>query len=165
MPQDSSFDIVSKVSEQEIDNAVNQTKKTILTRYDLKGSKCQIDLDKKDLKIKLTADDHMKHETLLGILNERLASRNIPLKSLKMGTPEISLDGTYQQEIEFINGISTEQAKEVTKIIRDLGLKVQAQIQNEQIRVTAKSKDDLQTVITALKGKDLSIPLQFTNYR
>jgi uncharacterized protein YajQ (UPF0234 family) len=160
-----SFDIASKVDVQEVDNAVNQTKKMLLTRYDLKGTKCAVDLDKKELKIQLKADDNMKHETLLGILKERLASRNVSLKALKPGIIEQGLDGTVQQLIEFQNGIPADTAKDITRLIREMGVKVQPQIQSDQIRVTAKSKDDLQQVMSNLREKDLTVSLQFINFR
>lgn len=165
MAQEYSFDIASKVDVQEVDNAVNQTKKMLLTRYDLKGTKCSVELDKKELKIQLKADDNMKHETLLGILKERLASRNVSLKSLKPGNLEQGLDGTVQQLIEFQNGIPAETAKEITRMIREMGVKVQPQIQSDQIRVTGKSKDDLQQVMSNLREKDLTVSLQFINFR
>lgn len=165
MAQEYSFDIASKVDVQEVDNAVNQTKKMLLTRYDLKGTKCAVELDKKELKIQLKADDNMKHETLLGILKERLASRNVSLKALKPGTVEQGLDGTVQQWIEFQNGIPADTAKEITRMIRDMGVKVQPQIQSDQIRVTGKSKDDLQQVMSNLREKDLTVSLQFINFR
>src|SRR5574341_2625401 len=142
MAQECSFDIVSKIDLQEVDNAVNQVKKMIITRYDLKGRKCNVSLDRKSSQIQVHADDKMKYETLLGIVKERLAARNVSLKSLKLSPEEQGLDGSIQQKIEFQMGIPAETAKEITKTIRDMGLKVQAQIQSDQIRVAGKSKDD-----------------------
>ncbi len=165
MPSEYSFDIISKIDLQEVDNGVNQTKKIVLTRYDLKGSKCEVNFDRKENKIQVIAEDKMKYATLLDILKERLAARNVPLKSLKYGNEEQGIDGSVRQTIEFQMGIPTDIAKEINKSIRDLGLKVQPQIQSDQIRVTGKSKDDLQTVMNFLKQKDLSIPLQFSNFR
>ncbi|MBI1871748.1 MAG: YajQ family cyclic di-GMP-binding protein [Chlamydiae bacterium] len=165
MASESSFDIVSKIDLQEVDNAVNQTQKMILTRYDLKGSKCKVSFDRKENKIQINADDKMKHQAVSDILKERVASRNISLKSLKWQDKEQALDGTVQQKIELQMGIPAETAKEITQMIRELKLKVQPQIQSDQVRVTSKSKDDLQTVIALLKEKELSIPLQFSNFR
>lgn len=165
MAAEYSFDVVSKIDLQEVDNGVNQVKKMILTRYDLKGSKCDISFDRKENKIHLSADDKMKHTTVVDILKERLAARNVPLKSLKYGNEEQGLNGVIQQTIEFQVGIPSEVAKEISKLIRDLGLKVQPQIQNDQVRVASKSKDDLQSVMTFLKQKELSVPLQFINFR
>ena len=165
MSLESSFDIVSKIDLQEADNAVNQAKKIILNRYDLKGSRCQINFDRKENKIELFADDKMKYDAVLDILKERLAARNISLKSLKYEPLENALDGSIKQLILFQMGIPSEEAKNITKIIRDLKLKVQPQIQGEQIRVSGKSKDDLQSVISRLKQHEFSVPLQFANYK
>jgi uncharacterized protein YajQ (UPF0234 family) len=162
---ESSFDIVSKIDLQEVDNAINQVTKLISTRYDLKGTKCNVFFDKKASQIQIKADDKMKYETLLDIVKERLAARNVSLKSLKLNPEEHGLDGSIEQKIEFQMGIPPETAKEITKMIRDLKLKVQAQIQSDQIRVTGKSKDDLQQVIQSLKQKEIAVPLQFANFR
>lgn len=160
-----SFDIVSKIDLQEVDNAVNQVKKMLNTRYDLKGTKCNVVFDKKTSQIQVKADDKMKYETLLDIVKERLAARNVSLKSLKLNPEQQGLDGSIEQIIEFQMGIPSETAKEITKMIRDLGLKIQAQIQSDQIRVTGKSKDDLQQVMQSLKEKEIAVPLQFSNFR
>jgi uncharacterized protein YajQ (UPF0234 family) len=165
MATECSFDIVSKIDLQEIDNAVNQVKKIIINRYDLKGTKCDVTFDKKTSQVQISAEDKMKYETLLGIVKERLAARNVSLKSLKLNTEQQALDGSIQQTVDFQNGIPSETAKEITKMIRDTKLKVQAQIQSDQIRVTGKSRDDLQQIIQILKEKDINIPLQFTNFR
>lgn len=165
MPTEYSFDIISKIDLQEVDNGVNQTKKILLTRYDLKGTNCDVSFDKKEVKVLLKASDKMKYEIVLGILKERLAGRNVPLKSMKLNTLEEAIDGSIQQVIEFQMGIPTEIAKEITKGIRELGLKLQPQIQSDQIRVTGKSKDELQQVIAFVREKQCSVPLQIANFR
>ncbi len=165
MPQDSSFDIVSKVDFQEVDNAVNQTKKEIATRYDFKGSKSDIVLDRKENTVKLTADNKLQMETLTSILKQRLGKRNISLKAIKFEDPEESLGGGMKQSGKLQNGIPSETAKEISKEIRQSGLKVQAQIMDDQVRVTSKSKDDLQAAMAKIRAKDWEVPLQFTNYR
>jgi uncharacterized protein YajQ (UPF0234 family) len=165
MAELSSFDIVSEIDLQEIDNAVNQALKELATRFDFKGSKSTIEFLKKDKKIRLIADDEMKLRNLQDILKTRMASRRVPLKALQFKDPEKAFEGTLRQEIDLISGIAQEKAKEIVKQIKQTGLKVQAAIQGEQIRVSGKSKDDLQAVITALRTQPPDIPLQFTNYR
>lgn len=165
MPADSSFDIVSRVDLQEVDNAVNQTKKEILGRYDFKGSKCDITLDRKEKKLEFNSDSKMRHQAVIEILKGRLAKRGISLKSIKFDDEQIGIDGSVRQKASLQMGIPTETAKKITKDIRDSGVKVNAQIQDEQIRVTSKSKDDLQQVMQMVRGKEYEVPLQFTNYR
>lgn len=159
-----SFDIVSKVDFQEVDNAINQALKEISQRYDFKGSKTEIELIKGE-EIKIISDDEFKLDSVIDILNGKLIKRGISPKALNLGKIEKATLGTARQTAKVINGIEKEKAKEITSAIKDTKLKVQTQILDDQIRVSAKDKDDLQKVIAMLKEKDFSIALQFTNYR
>ena len=165
MAQEFSFDIVSVLNMQEVDNAVNQVMKEILQRFDFKGSKSQAMLDKDKKIITLISDDEIKLKSVVDVLQTRLVKRGISLKSLLYGKVEPALGSTVKQVITLQQGISQEKAKDITKLIRDAGLKVRAQIQGDEIRVFSRSKDDLQAVIGILREKDPGIPLQFTNYR
>lgn len=165
MAQEYSFDIVSQVDLQEVDNAVNQALKEIATRYDFKGSQSKIEFDRANKKITLLADDDMKLRALKEILSMRCAKRNISVKSLKFGAEEKALGGAIRQEIEVIQGIPADKAKQIVSLIKDAKLKVQASIQKDQVRVSGKDKDDLQTAIHALKESKLDLALQFVNYR
>ncbi len=165
MPQDFSFDIVSKADLQEADNAVNQAKKEILTRYDFKDSKSDILFDRKELTLKLIADNSLQMETLTSILKQRLAKRGISLKAVKFDAAEETLGAGIKQSGKLQMGIPSETAKEIAKVIRGLGLKVQAQIMNDQIRVTSRSKDDLQTVMNKVRATEWDVPLQFANLK
>ena len=165
MAQESSFDVVSKVDLQEIDNALQQSMKEVAQRFDFKGSKCEISLNRTDKKLELVADDEMKLRNLRDIFATKLAKRNVSIKALKYGAEEESLGGQRKQTAEIIIGIPQEKSKEIIKSVKELKLKVQATIQSDQIRVTAKSKDDLQTVIQFIKNLSLDISLQFTNFR
>jgi len=160
-----SFDIVSEVDLQEVDNAVNQACKELAQRYDFKGSKASLAFDRKEKKITLIADDDFKLRALTDILATRLTKRGVSLKSLKFNTPEKAFEGYLRQIAEICMGIDKEKAKELTGIIKGLGLKVQAQIEGEKIKVSSAKKDELQGVITHLRGLDFSIPLNFCNYR
>ncbi|MDO8526445.1 MAG: YajQ family cyclic di-GMP-binding protein [Deltaproteobacteria bacterium] len=158
-----SFDIVSEVNRQEVENAVHQAEKEIVTRYDFKGSKSRISLDKDG--IHLLSDDEFKMRALLDIVQSKLIKRGIDLKSLEFGKVEPGPTSLVKCLIKIISGIESEKAKELVKIVKDLKLKVQASIQAEQVRVTGKDRDDLQSVIAILRGKDFPLPLQFTNFR
>ncbi len=160
-----SFDIISEVPAQELDNAVNQAIKEFSTRFDFKGSKSSIELLKSENKIKIIADDDLKLRNLQDILRGRMAARKISAKALEFGTPEKSFEGTLRQEVTIVQGIVPEKAKEIVRRIKEGGFKVQASIQKEQVRVTSKSKDELQTVMQSLRSNPPDIPLQFTNYR
>ncbi len=160
-----SFDIVSEVDMQEADNAVNQAKKEISQRYDFKGSKCSIEFDRVEKKITLTADDDFKRRALIDILATRMVKRNISLKSLVFNTPEKAFEGSLRQKVEISTGISKEKAKDLVKIIKDLKLKVQVQVEGEKLRVFSPKKDDLQAVIAHLRSIDFSLALSFCNYR
>lgn len=162
-----SFDIVSEINMQEVDNAVNQARKEIEQRYDFKGSKSEIKLEKEKGKEALTvlADDNYKLKAIIDILQSKFVKRGISVKSLDYGKAEQASGGMVRQVIKLKMGIPTEKAKEIIKIIKDTKLKVQAQIMEEQVRVSGKNIDDLQELIALLKDKDLDLPLQFGNFR
>lgn len=160
-----SFDIVSEVDLQEVDNAVNQAAKELAQRYDFKNSKASIAFDRKEKKITLVADDDFKLRALTDILATRMAKRSISLKSLKFNDAEKAFEGYLRQAVEICMGIDKEKAKELIGIIKGLGLKVQTQIEGEKIKVSSAKKDELQKVIAHLRGLNFSIPLNFCNYR
>ena len=164
MPQ-FSFDIVSRLDLQEVDNAINQATKEILTRFDFKGTKSSLEFNKTEKKIKIVADDDLKLRNIHDILKTRMVARGISVKSMEFKDPERAFEGTLRQEVSLIQGIPADKAKEVVKLIKNAQIKVQAAIQDEQIRITSKSKDELQAVIQLLKSSSFSVPLQFTNYR
>ncbi|MFZ4856598.1 MAG: YajQ family cyclic di-GMP-binding protein [Desulfuromonadaceae bacterium] len=158
-----SFDIVSKVDMQEVDNAVNQAIKEIGQRYDFKGSKCQITPEKDSVKI--LADDDYKLKAVVDVLQSKFLKRNISIKALQYGKVEPASGGMVRQIITVQQGISKEKAKDITTAIKESKLKVQAQIQDDQVRVIGKNRDDLQDAIQLLKGKDMDVEMQFTNFR
>jgi hypothetical protein len=160
-----SFEIVSEVNLQEVDNAVNQATKELSQRYDFKNSKASIAFDRKEKKITLAADDDFKLRALTDILTLRLAKRGVSVKSFKFNDPEKAFEGYLRQEVQICMGIDKERAKELTGIIKGLGAKVQTQIEGEKIKVSSAKKDELQSVIAHLKGLDFPIPLGFGNYR
>jgi uncharacterized protein YajQ (UPF0234 family) len=159
-----SFDIVSNVDTQEVDNAVNQAQKEIAQRYDFKGSKSRIEWEKKDV-ITLVGDDDYKLKALADILDTKLVKRNVPLKALGRAAVEDASGGIKRQVITIQQGIDQDKAREIVKFIKGLKLKVQSQIQGDQLRVTAKKIDDLQEVISSVKEKDFDVHLQFVNMR
>ncbi len=160
---DSSFDIVSEIDQQEVKNAVAQALKEIQTRYDLKDSKSDIAIGEKELT--LTTVDEYKLKAVRDILESKLLKRGISIKALTYQEPESALGGTVRQKVAMQNGIPIEKAREIVKLIKNTKLKVQAAIQGEQLRVTGKSRDDLQATMTMLRGARLDIDMQFTNYR
>ncbi|WP_088105153.1 YajQ family cyclic di-GMP-binding protein [Halalkalibacter urbisdiaboli] len=164
MAKEHSFDIVSDVDGQEVDNAISQAVKEITNRYDFKGSKSSIERTSDEL-ITIISDDEYKLESVIDILKSKFIKRGLSQKSMEFGKIERASGGTVRQVITLVSGLSSERAKKITKLIRDSGLKVKAQIQNEQVRVTAKSIDDLQTVIQEIKQKDFDFPVQFVNMR
>lgn len=163
MAGESSFDVVSTVDMQEAKNAVDQVNKEILNRFDLKTSGAMVDWDKEDLV--LNAPDSHKLAAVNEILDSKCIRRGISLKSLDRQKIEESLGGKVRQRVRFKQGLSTEAAKEIVKEIKGAKLKVQAQIQADTVRVSGKSKDDLQSVISLLKSKDFGYDLQFVNFR
>jgi uncharacterized protein YajQ (UPF0234 family) len=165
MADEHSFDIVSKVDMQEVLNAVQQATKEITQRFDFKGSKSSIELNKDRAEILLTSDDEYKLKSVTDILKSKFVKRNVPLKSLNYGKIEQASGGTIRQIVTLQQGISPERAKNIIKLIKDMKLKVQAEIQKDQIRVRAKKIDDLQAVIRMLKEKDFDFHLEFINYR
>ena len=158
-----SFDIVSTVDMQEVDNAVNQTLKEIAQRYDFKGSKSQVTLEKDTIKV--LADDDFRLKAIIDILQSKCIKRGISVKALQYGKAEPASGGMVRQIITIQQGISKEKGKELNAIIKESKLKVQSQIQEDQVRVTGKNIDDLQEIIQLLKGKDLGVELQFVNFR
>jgi uncharacterized protein YajQ (UPF0234 family) len=158
-----SFDIVSEVNSMEVENAVNQAKKELASRFDFKGSKAEIQLEQNE--IKLTAEDQFKIKALEEIVLGKLARRQVSLKSVDRGTADISPLGHARQTIKIKQGIEGAAAKEIATFIREGKMKVTAQIQGDQIRVTGKSRDDLQAVIAAVKAHDFPVALSFQNYR
>ncbi len=160
-----SFDVVSEVNMQEVKNAIDQTMKEVRQRFDFKKSKSDLTLKEKEKELVVVSDDEFKLKALLDILKGRCVKRSVSLKALIYGKIEEALGGTVRQVITIQNGLSSEKAKEISKEIRDAKLKVQAQIQGDQVRVQSKSKDELQTAIAFLKQKDFGIDLQFANYR
>ena len=160
---DSSFDIVSKVDKQEADNALNQASKEVEQRYDFKGTGAEIDWSGEDILIKANSEERAK--AVLDVFQSKLIKRGISLKSLVAGEPQPS-GKEYRISCSLKNGIDSDNAKKISKIIREEGPKsVKSQIQGDELRVSSKSRDDLQSIIALLKGKDLELDLQFTNYR
>ena len=163
MAAENSFDIACKIDMQEVTNALDQARREIETRYDLKGSKNELTLDKTDITV--AAADDMKLKAVVDILQSRLHKRGVPLKALTYGTVEQASGGVLRQKISLQQGIPIEKAKEIVRLIKDTKLKVQASIQADQVRVSGKNRDDLQKVIALLRDNELGIALQFTNYR
>ncbi len=165
MADEHSFDIVSKVDLQEVLNAVQQAMKEISQRFDFKDSKSHIELNKDKNEIVIVSDDEYKLKSVVDIFQGKLVKRRVSLKSLVYGKIEPALSGTVKQVITLQQGIPTEKAKEIVKVIKDTKLKVQAEIQKDQVRVRAKKIDDLQAAIRLLKEKDFGIHMEFANYR
>ena len=161
--QDFSFDIVSKVDMAEVKNAVNQAQKELENRYDFRGSSAKIEFDDKE--ISLTADDEFRMDQLKDIVFSKLIKRNVDARSIEYGKLEPGPGVSVKQKITFKQGIEQDKAKALVKQIKDKGLKVNAQIQGDALRVSGKAKDDLQKAITFVKSLDLEFPVDFTNYR
>jgi uncharacterized protein YajQ (UPF0234 family) len=160
---DNSFDVVCKIDMQEVTNALDQARREIETRYDLKGSRNEITLDKTDIVV--AAADDMKLKAVVDIIQSRLHRRGVPLKALTYGKVEEAAGGLKRQRIGLQQGIPIDKAREIVRLVKETKLKVQAAIQEDQVRVSGKSRDDLQRVIALLKERDLGIALQFANYR
>jgi uncharacterized protein YajQ (UPF0234 family) len=163
MAADNSFDIVCKVDGQEVTNAVDQTRREIETRYDLKGTRSQVEQEKTALTV--TAPDDMKLKAVIDILQSKLHRRGVPLKALSYGKVESAAGGTLKQRIDLQQGIPIDKAREIVRMVKDTKLKVQAAIQEDKVRVTGKNRDDLQKIIGLLREAELGIALQFDNYR
>ncbi|MDR0486094.1 MAG: YajQ family cyclic di-GMP-binding protein [Elusimicrobiota bacterium] len=160
-----SFDIVSEVDFMEVENAVNQAQKELASRFDFKGGKSSIELNKGEKKIILVADDDYKLKSLKDILEGRFAKRSISIKSLDYKSVEKAFEGNIRQTAEIISGLPSDKAKEIVKIIKDSKIKVQTQIDGAKVKVISAKKDDLQAAIAHLKQISFSLPLQFVNYR
>jgi uncharacterized protein YajQ (UPF0234 family) len=163
MAAENSFDIVCKVNMQEVANALDQTRREVETRYDLKGTKNEVALDKTDIVV--TTADEMKLKAVVDILQSKLHKRGVPLKALTYGEVQDAAGGTKKQKISLQQGIPIEKAKEIVRLIKDSKVKVQASIQEDKVRVAGKNRDDLQKIIGMVKEKDLGIALSFDNYR
>lgn len=160
-----SFDVVSRVDMQEMDNTVNMLKKEVATRYDFRGSKTEVELVKKDDLIRFLTEDDMKLRALRDVLIAKAVKRGIDTKAFEFGDPERAGGDMLRQEVKVLNGIDIEVARKVVKLVKDAKLKVQASIQGDEVRITGKKRDDLQEVIAFLKEADLGVPLQYVNMR
>ena len=163
MASENSFDIVSRIDLQEVDNAIQQASKEIGQRYDFKGS--PVEISRKEHALQLKAENEYKLKAVTEILSQRLAGRKVPLKGLKFKTPEHAMGGTLRQQVDLQQGIPQDQAREIVKILKGSGLKVQAAIQGDQVRVRGKSRDLLQNAMNVLRESKLDFDMQFTNYR
>ena len=163
MAKELSFDIVCRVEMIECDNAIQQAMREVAQRFDFKGTHCSV--RREEAAMLLQADDEYKLRSLTELLEGKLVKRKVPLKALSYGKVEGAAGGTVRQEVGIQQGIPVEKAREIVKRIKASGLKVQAQIREDEVRVSGKSKDDLQAIIQALREQDLGIELQFTNYR
>jgi uncharacterized protein YajQ (UPF0234 family) len=162
---DNTFDIVSKIDLAEVNNAIQQALKEVVTRYDLKDSKSEILLNEKDHKILLESQDEFKLKAVADVFEQKLVKRKVPLKGLTFGAPTQAGGSRMRQEISLQQGIPIEKAREIVKIIKDSKKKVQASIQGDLVRVSGRDRDSLQEVIALLRGQDFGIDMQFTNYR
>jgi len=158
-----SFDVVSRVDLQEVDNALNQTRKEVAQRYDLKDARTELTWDQQAIGV--TSADDFKVKAVVDVLQSKLVRRNVPIKNLEYGKVEPAAGGRARQTITVHQGIDSEKAREITKMVKSSGVKVQAQILEDQVRVTGKKKDDLQAMIQALRAVDVGIALQFVNFR
>jgi len=165
MASNSSFDIVSEINLEEVQNAVNQSMVEIRQRYDFKNSKSEIALDKKANQMVLVSDDEAKMQSVIDVLQGKLGRRKVSIHALEYGNLELASGGTVRQIIKIQQGIPQDKGKEIAKFIKGLGAKVQSHIMDKQVRVNGKNKDDLQTVISSLKEKEFGIDMSFTNYR
>ena len=165
MAKQNSFDIVSQVDMAEVKNAVNQSTKELVQRFDLKGSNSSIELNEKEGKLVLASADEFKLEAVNGILQQKLVRRGVSLKALDYGTVDPAAQSSVRQTVTLQQGIPIEQAREIVKAIKKAKLKVQASINDDMVRVSGKDRDALQEVIAIVKEQDFPIDMQFTNYR
>jgi len=165
MAAENSFDIVSKVDIQEVRNAIDQASKEVHARFDLKDSKSEIKLAEEDKVLQLASENEYKLKAVVEILQQKMVKRGIPLKNLDYGKVEPATGSSVRQKITLQQGIPSEKAKDIVRVIKDAKKKVQATIQGDTVRITGKDRDTLQEVIALLKGKDFGIDMQFTNYR
>jgi uncharacterized protein YajQ (UPF0234 family) len=164
MPENT-FDIVSKIDLAEVNNAVQQAMKELITRFDLKDSKSNIELNEKESKLTLASADEFKLKAVRDVLEGKLVKRQVPLKGLTWGPIEPASGSSVRQTVSLQQGIPTEKAREIVKAIKDSKKKVQASIQGDLVRVSAKDRDALQEIIALMRGKDFGIDMQFTNFR
>lgn len=165
MAQDHSFDIVSKVNMQELRNAVQQAQKEVSTRFDFQGSSASVVFEESPPVLRVTADNHAQLTSVVNVVEAKLAKRGVSLKAFAWNAPEQVPSGNMKRQATLQQGLSSEKAKEITKTIKDLGLKIQPRIDGDAVRVSGKQIDDLQTAIQALKAKDFGVPIQVENYR
>ncbi len=165
MAKSCSFDIVSQLDMNEVKNAVSQATMEIRQRFDFKNSKSEITLEEKEERLVVVSDDDYKLKSVLDVLQGKLVKRQVSLKALDYGKVEPAAGGTVRQTIRLQQGISQDKGREIVKFLKGIGLKVQGQIMDDQVRVTGKNRDDLQTVIGELKAKDFGLDLSFSNYR
>lgn len=165
MAEEFSFDIVSKVEVQAVDDAINSATMEISNRFDFKGSVSRIEFDKKDLVLALYSDNDQKLKSVIDVLRVRFAKRNIPQNAVSLGQIEKASGDTVRQEAKLVSGISSEKAKEMVKVIKESKIKVTPSIQGDHVRITSRTKDLLQETIAIVRSRDWGIPLQFTNYR
>ncbi len=165
MAGEHSFDVVSKVNLQELRNAIAQAQKELGTRFDFRGSQASVTHDEADGILKVTADHQAQLRSVIDVVETKLAKRGVPLKAFVWGRPEALPSGSMKQQATLQQGLTSEQAKAVTKVIKDLGIKVQPRIDGDAVRVSGKKLDHLQAVMQALRAKDFGAPLQFENYR
>jgi cyclic-di-GMP-binding protein len=165
MAADNSFDVVSKIEMQELNNAIQQAMKEITTRFDLRDSKSKLELNEKDLALTLSSADDYKLKAVTDILQSKLVKRGISLKAFSYGAVEPAAGGSVRQKATIQQGIPGDKAKKIVQTIKDSKLKVQASIQGDSVRISGKDRDTLQQVIALLKQQDYGLDLQFTNYR
>ncbi|HVL50141.1 MAG TPA: YajQ family cyclic di-GMP-binding protein [Actinomycetota bacterium] len=158
-----SFDVVSEVDQQEVMNAVDQTRREITQRFDFKNTGTEIKHESEHIEVRSSSEGRV--QAAVEVLKEKMVRRNVSLKALSEGKIEPAGGSNFKQTIDIVHGISDEKARTINKFIKGLGHRVQSQVQGDQLRVSSKSRDDLQAVIAALKEEDFGIPLQFTNYR
>jgi cyclic-di-GMP-binding protein len=163
--QDFSFDVVSKLDLQEVENAINQANKEMSTRFDFKGSVSRVDWDKKESQLTFFSDDENKLKSVNDIVQSKLVKRGISLKSMDYQAIEPAERATVRQVVKLTQGIASDKAKVIVQAVKEMKLKVQASIQGDQLRVSGRVKDDLQAVMNRLRTSDFGVPLQFDNYR
>lgn len=165
MAKEASFDVVSTLDLQEVDNAVHQAQRELATRYDLKGSSSRVEFDRSSGTIRLASTDDFHLKAVIDVLQSKLVKRDVSLKALRYGKVEPASGGSVRQAVSLVQGIDQDHARSLAKMIRDSGLGARPQIEGEKLRVFSKKKDTLQAVIHLLKEADTDIPLQFVNYR
>ena len=165
MPQDHSCDIVSKVDMQELRNAISQAQKELVTRFDFRGSSASVDFEESPPILKVTADHQAQLRSVIDVMEMKLAKRGVSVKSFAWKSPEHLPSGTMKQQADLQQGLASEKAKEIVKVIKDLGLKIQPRIDGDAVRLSGKQIDDLQAAIKTLRDKDFGVPLQFENFR